>query len=74
MARKKLRVPERRPAGKGKPKKVIHAWGGFVDGKLYGWLSGFYDVEHLSVFETLADAKRCHEDVRRIHITVDDPQ
>lgn len=70
MATKKLHIPAQRSAGKGRPKKITHAWAGFVDGQLYGWLSGFYDVEHLSVFKYKADAMRCHEDVRKVRIEI----
>ena len=65
----KKHIPGQRPKGKDrKPPKVIKAWGGFVDGELHQWLSGFYDVEHLSVFRTRREAKMCHEDVRRVEI------
>lgn len=68
MAKKKLHLPPLRKARKGEPKREIYAWAGFVDGKLYNWLSGIYDVEHLSIFRYKADAMRCHEDVRRVKI------
>jgi len=64
-------IPGPRPPGKKrKPAKVRYAWAGFVDGKIDEWLSGFYDVEHLAIFKSLRDAKRCHEDVRRVKIEV----
>lgn len=68
MAKRKLHLPAPRTPGKKRKPTAVLAWAGLVDGKLYQWLSGLYDVEHLSVFKTLADAKRCHEDVRRIRI------
>ena len=64
-------VPGPRPTGKSREaKKVVYAWAGFVNGRLDEWLSGFYDVEHLAIFRRRNDAKRCHEDVRRVKIEV----
>jgi len=70
MAKRKLHLPAPRKPDKNRKPRAVVAWAGFVDGKLYQWLSGFYDVEHLSVFKTMADAKRCHEDVRRVRIEI----
>jgi hypothetical protein len=70
MAKRKEHLPVRRVAGKARKPKPVMAWGGFVDGKLCEWLSGFYDVEHLSVFRTRRDARRCCEDVRRVEIRI----
>jgi len=69
MAKRKEHLPVR-PVGKKRQTKAMLAWGGFVDGKLYEWLSGFYLVEHLSVFRTKRDAMRCCKDVRRVKIEV----
>lgn len=69
--KKNSRVPGPRPIGKKTgQKKATIAYAGFVDGKLDEWLSGFYDVQHLAIFKTKRDAKRCHEDVRRVRILV----
>lgn len=65
-------IPGPRPRGKPRPTKCeIIAWAGFVDGRLDEWLSGFYDVEHLAIFRTRREARRCHQDVRRVRIILD---
>ncbi len=66
---KKMKKPKKVEVTR-KVAKPTFAWGGFVDGKLTEWASGFYDVEHLTVFRSRADARRCCEDVRRVKITV----
>lgn len=64
-------VPGPRPTGrKKKPAKTRYAWAGFVDGRMDEWLSGFYDVQHLAIFKTRREARRCHEDVRRVRIEI----
>lgn len=57
-------------AKKTKKAQTVLAWGGFVDGKLTEWPSGFYDVQHMTIFRTRRDARRCCEDVRRVKVTV----
>lgn len=66
---KKMKKPKKvKPARM--PAKSTLAWGGFVGGELTEWASGFYDVEHLTVFRSRAHARRCCQDVRRVRITV----
>ena len=71
MAKRKTECALVRGSDKRKPRTVM-AWAGYVDGELDSWLSGFYDVEHLSVFKTRAEARRCHTDVRRVRIQIVD--
>ncbi len=53
-------------------KKIINAWGGFLDGNLYkGTVNeGWHERPQYSIFLTKREAKVAFEDVRPIEIIV----
>ena len=56
--------------------KVIKAWGGFSDGKLYVMPKSqrpdepVYDEPRYGIFPTKKDAMRAYRDVRRVEIKI----